>query len=115
MDLLNAERQLIEAAAAATNRHGVWGNWDNVITPGSSPSTSTRFLIAEGTGRKAWDPLTWSEHAYALESELALDVQFFNDSVRVGSATELFSHHGGDAAKARRFAAVRAAAASSSC
>ena len=108
------DRELLELAAKAggikvlRDPHGVWRN-----CTGLDPAMNI-FAAPQ------WNPLTDDGDNARLEAELGLNVIWGERAVRVGRKlivvnkdgpmVERYQDHGGDRQKARRWAAVRAAA-----
>lgn len=96
---MSGNRKLQELAALAIG-----------IKPiGTHPSGGVQY---KGNDGKFWvfDPIYRDGEAFRLETALGMNVEWFDDAVKVGAWYENFEDHNDDKAAARRMAAVREAA-----
>ena len=105
------DRELLELAAKAADIKITWSKC-------AAHKDDYEYLGVSGpwVNGSGWNPLTDDGDAMRLESALSLNVRWQGQHVVVGRAygdawQEPFYLHGGDKLAARRYAAVRAAAA----
>ncbi len=112
-----SERQLLEAAARAAGiADAEWKDLDGwgEVRYGYSQAMWAQS-IWEQTGSGYWNPLDDDGDVARLEAACSINVAWGPSHVAASGIArgivELYSDHGGDRNKARRYASVRAAAA----